>query len=143
MKFIARKLVQFVEWIETMSPKLHVFHIEDIFVIVVLAITAFVLKGDYIEWFGVLAVYLTFKHDVIAFRLEAAEEDREEHGKPFIKSYKAQTQYFYAKEAVWLIYFLLFGAWSGLVGVIIFLLYPTWHDIREKYHTKRKENKLL
>lgn len=143
MKYLAQKLVAFVEWIESISPKLHVFHIEDFFVASMLIATTLVLRGNYIEWFGVLAVFLTFKHDVIAFRLEAAEEDREEHGKPFVKSYKAQTQYFYAKESVWFIYFLLFSAWSGLIGVIIFLLYPTWHDIREKYHTKRKQNKLL
>lgn len=143
MKFLAKKVVSCVEYIEDLFPGMHIFHIEDIFVASVLIITALIFRENYAEWIGITAVFLTFKHNVISFRLEAAEENREEQGKSFVKSYKQQSYYFYAKELVWFAYFLLLGAWSGLVGVCIFLLYPSWHTIRERYHTKRKNKKLF
>ena len=141
MKFIAKKLVAFVELLETLSPKLHVFHIEDIFVAMALIATAIFTKGDYIEWFGVAAVFMTFKHTVIAFRLEEVLEKRNEHGDTAFNSHGRQTQYFYAKESLWFMYFFLLGAYSALVGVGLFLLYPVWHDVREKYHSKSKTNR--
>ena len=142
MKFIAKNLVRIVEFIERNTPKgIHLFHIEDVFVFIVLMTTAFLSKGGYIEWLGVLAVFMTFKHTVEAFRLEDVVERMEAHGDTAYNSHGRQTHYFYIKESLWFIYFFLLGAWSGLVGVIIFLLYPLWHDIRQKYHTGTKHKK--
>lgn len=141
MKFIARKLVAFVEQIEKLSPKLHVFHIEDVFVAAILIINVLILNGNYIEWIGALAVFIGFKHTVVAFRLEDVVEKRETHGDTAFNSHGYQTQYFYGKEILWFIYFILLGAWSGLVGVVIYLLYPLWHGVRVKYHTKSHINR--
>jgi len=142
MKFIAKNLVALIEIIERHTPKsFHIFHIEDILVLVSLSLAAILSGGNYIEWVGVIAVFLSFKHTVIAFRLEDVIEKREEHGDTAFNSHGNQTYYFYAKESIWFIYFFLLGAWSALVGVVIFLLYPLWHDARIKYHTGIKHKK--
>lgn len=43
-------------------------------------------------------------------------------------------RYLVSKEICWLIYFVMLGAWSALVGVGVFLLYPVWrHYYRKRY----------
>lgn len=141
MKFIAKKLVAMVELIEKISSKIHVFHIEDAFVIITLIITLIIARGNYIEWIGSVAVFIGFKHAVIAFRLEEVVERQKTHGDTAFNSHGKQTQYFYAKEILWFVYFILLGAWSGLIGVVLFLSYPIWHKIREEYHSKSATNR--
>lgn len=138
MNFIAKKLVRFVEFLERHTPKsFHVFHIEDIFVALVLIGTALFFGENYIEWIGVLAVFMAFKHTVVAFRLEDTVQTMERHAH-ISHPKNRQAQLFYTKEILWFIYFVLLGAWSALVGVILFLLYPFWHKARKKYHTGTK-----
>jgi len=47
-------------------------------------------------------------------------------------------RYLVSKEICWLVYFVMLGAWSALVGVGIFLFYPVW---RHYYRTKKPKTK--
>lgn len=136
--YFAKKLVRCVELIERVLPRIHVYHIEDMFVVLVLSVVAYFSGGNYIEWIGVIAGFMGFKHIVIAFRLEEVLDQKENEGDTAFHSHGKQAQYFYAKESLWLLYFVLLGAWSATVSIAMFLLYPMWHKIRVKYHTGTK-----
>ena len=121
----------------------------------------FLEKGP-VEWIGALAVLLTFCHVQVADRLAEAEDHRSrladeasflsqhyEHAKmkPEVEEVRAATarlhvhvechwklKYFLvSKEICWFGYFVILGAWSALVGVGVFLLYPVWrHQYRKR-----------
>ena len=87
-----------------------------------------------IEWLGSVAVFLTFCHTQIAFRMQEAEKNR---GIAQVKCHLKAQYYFIAKEISWFSYFFFLKAWPALAGVVIFLLYPLWR----KYHSNTtKEN---
>jgi len=91
-------------------------------------------KGQSIEWLGALAVFFTFMHAQVSFRLSESESRKtlaqvECH-------WKAQY-YFLAKEACWFLYFIFLGAWSALIGVLVFLLYPLWR----KWHLSKNHER--
>ena len=47
--------------------------------------------------------------------------------------YRWATRYLIGKEICWLVYFVVLGAHSALVGVGVFLLYPVWrHQYRKR-----------
>lgn len=130
-------MVSVIQFIENNTPKwFSIFAIEDIFVASILIVTAIVFGEHYTEWIAAAAVFLAFKHTVAAFRLEDVVERMEKHGDTAYHSHGNQETYFYLKESLWFVYFFLLGAWSALVGVVIFLLYPLWHKSWQKYHHK-------
>lgn len=148
MKFIAKKLVSFVEFIERILPRVHIYHIEDVFVALVLIGATWGSGNSYIEWIGALAAFISYKHIVISFRLQEIIEkeeseniDKEEAS--HLREAGRQSKYFYGKESLWFLYFVLLGGWSGVISVIVFLLYPVWHTFRIKYHkgTKHLQSK--
>lgn len=141
LTFFAKKLVRCVEIIERVLPRVHIYHIEDIFVLLVLGATAYFSRGNYIEWIGVVAGFMAFKHIVIAFRLEDVLAQKEKNGDTAFHSHGKQAQFFYAKESIWLLYFVLLGAWSATISIVMFLMYPLWHKVRMKYHTGTKHLK--
>lgn len=136
--FIAKKMVRGVEIIEKVLPKVHIYHIEDLFVLSVLIFFALLSGGNYIEWIGVIAAFLSFKHTVISFRLQEVLEKEEAKGETHFHEAGKQSKLFFSKESFWLLYFVLLGAWSGMVSVIIFMLYPFWHKVRLRYHRGTK-----
>ncbi|OQA38683.1 MAG: hypothetical protein BWY51_00821 [Parcubacteria group bacterium ADurb.Bin316] len=94
--------------------------------------------GSYIEGIGVLAVFFTFMHASVANRLEEAEEKRAAKEEPLLVScYKLLNRYYYAKEGLWLVYFILKVSVAGLAGVALFLAYPIWRN----YYTKRRDKR--
>lgn len=101
------------------------WHVESSFVGLVLAAVVFATgrSGQWVEWLGAAAVWLTFGHASIGFRLQEAEEKRTEI---HVACHKKLKWYFLGKEACWLLYFIMLGAWSALVGVFVFLIYPWW-----------------
>lgn len=121
-------------------------------------------ENYYATWATAGAVFLTFMHVQIADRLAEAEDHRErlrreaqalsqryEHAaerppladvKAADDRYRAHVEcywklkwYLVAKEILWLVTFVLLGAWPALVGVGLFLLYPVW---RHYYRTRVK-----
>lgn len=101
------------------------------------AVVYFSDKGP-AEWIGSLAVFLTFMHIQIADRLAEAEEKRGATNLSVECHWKLKW-YLISKEACWLAYFVSLGAWSALVGVGVFLLYPAWrHWYRRHYPLGRE-----
>lgn len=113
------------------------YHIEMAFVAIILATTVILSGGGYIEWIGALAVLLTFGHASVAERLAEVQAAKSKDEVEVWCFYKLK-RYYYAKEILWLAYFILLNAWSALVGVFIFLLYGPWRKLWRK-HNPRKE----
>jgi len=115
--------------------------VESLVVFVLLAIVTIFAGNTLVEWIGTFAVLFTFKHVSVANRLEEREALRVKHtGKPEIECYKRLTQYLVTKEILWFAYFILLGAYSALVGVFVFLLYPVWRKwYRKKYPLDRNK----
>ncbi len=127
--------VRILEYIKINTPLKRTWYTEAIFVLVVLVTTALISKKGAVEWIGVCAVFFTFQHASIAERLGEAEKKRLKDGENiYVDCYHKLPKYFYAKEACWLLYFVLVGAWSAVVGVFIFLLYPVWRKVWRKHH---------
>jgi len=104
---------------------LRTWHIESLFVAAALILVV-VLTGrrdSLVEWLGAVAVYLTFGHASVSFRLSEAEERRSTRE---VQCYRKARCYFLGKEACWFLYFTVLGLWSALVGVFVFLVYPLW-----------------
>lgn len=108
---------------------------EFLVVLVVLVTVALITKKGMIEWLGVFAVLVTFGHTQIADRLHEREAFRYKIDKPVeVECYWKLNWYFYIKETLWFIYFIFLGAYSALVGVLIFLIYPLWRNWWRKKH---------
>jgi hypothetical protein len=108
---------------------------EFLVVLVVLVVVALITKKGIIEWIGVLAVLITFGHTQIADRLHEREARRYKIDKTAeVECYWKLNYYFYTKEILWFVYFVFLGAYSALVGVFLFLLYPLWRRWWRKRH---------
>lgn len=114
---------------------LKTYQLEQLFVGLVLIVAALITQRGLIEWVGVIAVFLNFGHVSVADRLREAEEKRRERSEPvMVECYHKLDYYYFSKEIFWLLYFVLLGAWSALVGVGLFLCYGPWRKIYRKYH---------
>lgn len=86
-----------------------------------------------VEWIVALAVFRTFSNASVQWRLQEAEEKRTIHD---VECHRLASRYFLQKEILWFLSFTLMGAWSALVGVGVFLIYPwwrtTWVNARER-----------
>jgi hypothetical protein len=133
---------------------------EALVVAMILAGVVVATGGKSVEWLGAVAVLLTFFHCQVGFRLSEAEDAREKLWRTdrfrlaeldaalapplqpadhtphlaHVECHRWLTRYFLAKEVVWLTYFVWLGAWSALVGVGVFLVYPIWRRL----HVKRR-----
>lgn len=133
---IGLKIVKIVEKIKKITG-LYTYQIEFIFVGILLVLTIILKKGELVEFIGAAAVFFSFGHAKVANRLAEREEYRKDKKEEdtFILSYSHKVaRYFYLKEIFWFVYFVLLGAWSALVGCIIFLLYEPWRKLWRKYH---------
>ena len=127
-------LIRLVERIKK-AFGIRTYVIEYVFVGVILVAVAIISKKGPVEWIGVLAVFLTFGHASIAERLREREELRQARQVPVeVECYKKLPYYFYAKESLWFIYFVLLGAWSALAGTLLFLVYTPWRNYYRKWH---------
>lgn len=105
------------------------WHKEAIVVAAILTTVVIATGGRFVEWVGALAVFVTFLHCQVCNRLEEAADLVPDFSYR-VNCYKWQTRYLLGKEALWLVYFVVLGAWSALVGVGIFLIYPIWRKYR-------------
>jgi hypothetical protein len=101
---------------------------------------ALISAKGWVEWIGVFAVFLNFGHVSVADRLAESQSHKVSQGnKADIECYYKLQYYYYGKELLWLIYFVTLGAWSALIGVILFLLYTPWRRLWRKYHPLEKD----
>ena len=127
-------LIKLIEWIKKRF-KVQTFIIEYLFIGAILTAVAVISEKGWIEWIGVVAVFLTFGHASIAERLREREALRHLARTPLeVECYWKLPYYFYAKESLWLVYFILIGAWSAIAGVIVFLFYGPWRTYYRKWH---------
>ncbi len=138
-----KKIVTSIEFLKK-KIGCNTYHIESAIVAITLIITALISQQWRIERIGVLAVFFTFGHVSVADRLEEKESIRQQ--KKWYKQddesvwcYYKLERYYYAKEICWFAYFVLLGARSALVGVVVFLLYWPWRKAWRKYATPSTE----
>ncbi len=96
---------------------------------ILFAVNVFNHKLLTVEAFAAMAVLLTFGHAQIADRLAEQEGKR---AIPSVDCYKKLWYYFIGKELLWSLYFLETHAYSALVGVVVFLVYPFWRKLYRK-----------
>jgi hypothetical protein len=87
--------------------------------------TVAAFRGQWIEWVGAAAVLASFMHAQVADRMA---EKQSAMAKPDVTCFRWTLRYFVMKEGLWFAYFVALGAWSALVGVLVFLLYPIWRQ---------------
>ena len=144
---LGKILVKIVEKIKQVTG-LYTYQVEYGFVFIILFAVVLINKSEMYEWIGALAVLVTFMHAKVANRLAEREKYRQQHNTDdIILSYHYKIKkFFILKEILWFAYFILLGAWSALVGVIIFLLYEPWRKLWRKYYSLeekvKKESKL-
>ena len=130
-----------VQWVQRIKQKTwsRTYHIEYAVAAIALIATAIISKKWFIEWIGVLAVFLTFCYIGIADRLQEREHLRQKKNHPTNKHETVECYYklpwfYYAKETCRTIYFVYLWARSALVWVGIFLLYWPRRKLYRKYH---------
>ena len=112
-----------------MKPK--TWHVEHAIVVAVL-FTVWIATGHQErELLGSIAVYLGHGCASIGARMEEQEALRD---KPSVACFKQYWRYYIGKEIAWFGYFVWSGAWSALVGCILFGLYPFWRKYWRKIH---------
>lgn len=89
-----------------------------------------------VELVGSAAVLFGFCCASITDRLTEKEAAR---ARPSVSCYRLFWNFFIAKEACWACYFAWKGAWSALVGVGIFMVYPFWRKFWRKIHPMARE----
>lgn len=120
-------MIKVINFIKEKTFLKKTWHIESLFVLVILSAVALISGKGKIEFIGVAAVFFTFMHASVAERLSEAENKRHLDGEViYVDCHRKLPVYFYIKEICWLTYFALIGAWSAIVGVFIFMAYPLW-----------------
>lgn len=79
--------------------------------------------GRWVEYIGAVAVFFTFMHAQVAAYMADAQREMPQ---PTVQCWRWAQRYFFIKEVLWLVYFVLLHAWSALLGVGLFLIYPAW-----------------
>lgn len=101
-------------------------------VVAIVLLAVWLITGHrWIEGVGALAVFFTFKHAQIADRMQERQAIKET---PDVPCYRLSNRYFIMKEALWIFFFAVTGAYSAITGAAIFCLYPFWR----KWYRKRK-----
>ena len=106
---------------------------EALVALVVLALPVCLLGvwADPVQWFGVIAVWVSFMHAQVSDRLSAKQAARARRGAPVdVECHAWERRYFVGKEALWCVYFVALEAWPALTGVALFLGYRWWRGWR-------------
>lgn len=128
-------MVRLIYWLKTNTFLNKTYYWEALFVLMILCITGYVSDKGWKEWIGVAAVFLTFMHASVAERLSESEGHRKTKGEEiYVDCYYKLPIYFYSKEICYFAYFIILGAWSAVVGVLIFLAYPIWRKQWRKFN---------
>jgi len=81
-----------------------------------------------LEVVSAIAIFFTFMHHQVASRMQ----EKQDFILPSVECHKKLNLYFFTKEILWVTFFVLSGAYSGIIGSMVFLIYPYWR----KYHNK-------
>lgn len=119
-----------------MKFKFETWMAESAFVAIALSIVAYATGLHYdgqrlVDWIGAAAVLYTFKHASVSDRLAEKQATRPI---PDVSCYRKLQQFYITKEVLWVVYFIMLGSYTPLVGCGIFLLFPLWRKFWRKYH---------
>lgn len=95
----------------------------------IVAIVLFIpvlINQSLIEIVAATAIFFTFQHHQVASRMQEKQSEKA----PSVECNKKLNVYFAVKEILWITFFILSGAYSGIVGSIVFLIYPAWRKAR-------------
>jgi hypothetical protein len=84
-----------------------------------------------------IAVFYSFMHIQVADRLQEQESLKNDIN---IECYNKLNKYLILKEVLWVMFFIISGAYPALLGCILFIFYPLW---RKYYRSKIKPLKKL
>ena len=79
-----------------------------------------------IVWLSAVAVLGSFLHAKVGYRMAEALA---EQATPPAACQEWSGTYWVAKELLWLVVFVLSGAYPAIAGAVIFILYPAWRKI--------------
>lgn len=88
-------------------------------------------RGSWTEALAALAVLATFGHASVAERMR---ERQAAQTTPDVSCHRWTWGYFLAKEALWVAYFIVTGAFAALAGCAVFLVYPAWRSWWRRRH---------
>lgn len=80
----------------------------------------------------VIAVWVTFMQAQVSDRMQ---EKQAVMVVPDIECYKWSNRYFYVKEILWVVFFLLLKSYPALIGSVAFLIYPYYRKLYRKKTT--------
>lgn len=83
-------------------------------------------KPTLANWLAVGGVLGSFLQAQVGFRMAEAQSAQEN---PSVHCHAWATKYWLVKELTWASVFLLTGAYSALVGNVVFIVYPAWRRI--------------
>lgn len=116
--------LELVEWYMTNNPSFQSF------------LGNYPLRVWLADWIMLVGVYYTFHYISVARRMEEAEHRRATSGEhTYVACYHKITSYFYRKECLFFLGFLILEAWSALLGALLFISYPHWRNAWIKYYT--------
>ena len=96
------------------------------------------LKAFVITWISAAAVMGSFLHAKVGYRMSEAMAANDA---PPVSCYEWSGRYWLGKEILWLIVFLLSGAYPAIVGNVVFILYPSWRQIHVQERKKLRGGK--
>ncbi len=114
-----------------MKYQFRTWHAESAVVALILLLTVLFTGGKAVELLGAVAVWLGFSHASISERMREQEAIRTV---PSVECYNKLGWYFMGREVCWTLYFLWLGAWSAIVGCILFAAYPVWRRYWRSIH---------
>lgn len=100
---------------------------KEAFLTILFLMIPIVLNKTYIEVLSAIAVFFTFMELQINTRMR---EKQGQQAIPSVHCYKYALTYFWTKEVLWVLFFILTGAYSGIIGSLIFMLYPIYRQKR-------------
>lgn len=79
-----------------------------------------------VNWVSAAAVFLSFLHGKVGYRMSEAMSAS---GASSVHCYEWSGRYWLGKELLWLVVFILSGAYPAIAGSVIFMIYPAWREI--------------
>lgn len=103
--------------------------LEASFVLFALLMIAALSGGQWRDWLGAAAVFLTFLHAQLAFDFEDSQQGIP---KPAVQNFRWAGRLFVTKEVMWVLTFFMTGSWPLCLGSVIFATYPHWRKLMRR-----------
>ena len=112
--------------------QIRTWHLEA-FVMAIPLVAVCVISREAHEIVGALAVFVGTRRMSVADRLREAVEASPD---PEVSCHRWLLRYLITNEVLWVAYYGLLGAWNGLVGAGLFLLYPAWRRLYRRWYPR-------